>query len=903
MRLVRAWLARLTGVFTGHRGDADLREELQAHVEMETAEWVRRGLPPNEARRRAMMTSGGLTAAAEAVRAQRGLPWLESALADLRYAIKSLRHAPAFTAVVVVTLALGIGASTAIFSVVRGVLLKPLPNRDGGRLLYLRQSVDGPGGHDIAFSVPEVRDFRAGVPALGGIAEISPWSLTLQGDQYAPPARIDVGLVTGNFFQVMGLSPILGRLTNAGDDGPGVPPVMVLTEEFWRQRFRGDPHIVGKQVRLETGSVTVIGVVQSAPYFPSRADAILNMVVSPHHLSATMVLGRTHRMTEIVGRLAPGATLDQARAQIATTYARMQQANKDAYDPGSHYRVTAMPFKDAMDEDASLTLWLLMAAAAFVMIISTANVVNLTLMRGVRREQELVVRTALGAGSLRLRRLLLVENLVLAVLGAAAGVAIAVGGVRLLTSLASRVSPRASDIHLDTVVLAFTLVLTLSVALLLSLVASLPGEGTVASWISAGTRRTGGLSKQRLQRILVVAQIAVSVVLLAGAGLLTRTLIQLSDVHTGLQTEQVLSMRVQLLPIAKLASGQDPTAADAAAKQGYERMKQEALAIPGVVAVGVGSVMPLEASEIQLEVKVEGHALGVGEAVPRADYRTADPDYFRAAGIPLVAGREFAATDRGGPGMGRVVIINQTLARQLFPNEDPIGKRIAWTGDVLRFTPISGDWRTIVGVVGNTQDGGLDAQPRGVMFMPFAQELAMGNTLVIRSDSDVAALTAQATSIAHRVAPSTPIERLMTVAQFKDESVSPRRLNAILITSFGLMAVIIAAVGIAGVLVFSVSARTKEIGIRMSLGADSARVQRMILREGGTLLAAGLALGVAGAFAGAGVVRGLLFGVAPHDPATFIAVAALMAGIGVVACWVPARRAARVDPAIAMRAT
>ena len=904
MRFVRAWLARLRVTLTGHRGDADLREELHAHLEMETAEWVRRGLPPNEARRRAMMASGGLTIAAEAVRAQRGLPWLESAMADLRYALRSLRHAPAFTAVVIVTQALGIGANTAIFSVVRGVLLKPLPNRDGNRLLYLRQSVDGPGGHDIAFSVPEVRDFRAGVPALGGIAEISPWSLNLRGDQYAPAARADVGLVTGNFFQVMGLSPILGHLTTAGNDGPGVPPVMVLTEEFWRKRFRSDRTIIGKQVRLDDKSVTVIGVVQSAPFYPSHVDALLNMVISPHHLSAQMVLGRTHRMTDIVGRLAPGATLEQARAQLATVYARMQGAYPDAYDPGSHYRVTATPFKDAMGEDARLTLWLLMAAAAFVMVISTANVVNLTLMRGVRREQELVVRAALGAGVLRLRRLLLVENLVLAFLGAAAGVAIAIGGVRLLTSLASRVSPRASEIHLDTVVLSFTLVITIAVALVLSAAASLPREGSFASWISAGARRTaGGPSRQRLQRALVVAQIAVSVVLLAGAGLLTRTLIRLSDVNTGLKTEQVLSMRVQLLPLTKLASGQDPSAADAAARDGYDRMKRDALAIPGVVAVGLGSQMPLEASDIQLDVKAEGQALGVGEAVPRADYRTADPDYFRAAGIPLVEGRAFAATDRAGPAMGRVVIINQTLARRLFPNADPIGKRIAWTGDVLRFTPISGDWRTVVGVVGNTKDGGLDAEPRAVMFMPFAQELAMGGTLVIRADSNVAALAAQAASIARRIAPSTPIEQLMTVAQIKDESVSPRRLNAILITSFGLMAVIIAAVGIAGVLVFSVSARTKEIGIRMSLGADSARVQRMVLREGGTLLAAGLALGVTLGFAAAGVVRDLLFGVAPHDPATFVAVAALMAAIGVVACWVPARRAARVDPAIARRAT
>lgn len=901
MRHVRAWLARLAGVFSGHRRDDDLRDELNAHLDMETAVYVRRGLPPDEARRRAMIASGGLTIAAEAVRAQRGIPWIEGAVSDLRYALRSLRHSPAFTAVVVITLALGIGANTAIFSVVRGVLLKPLPNRDGDRLLYLRQSIDGPAGQDIAFSVPEVRDFRAGVPALGGIAEFSPWALILEGDQYSPTARIQVGLVTGNFFDVMGLHAILGRLTRASDDGPGVPPVMVLTEQFWRSRFHADPNIVGKQVRLEDGSATVIGVVQAAPYFPSQADVLLNMVVSPHHLSATMVLGRTHRMTEIVGRLAPGATVDEARAQVATVYARMQRDDKESYDPGSHFRVAVLPFKDAIGERARLTLWLLMGAAAFVMIISTANVVNLTLMRGVRREQELVVRAALGAGVLRLRRLLLAENLLLAFLGAAAGVAIALGGVKLLTIFASRFSPRADEIHLDTVVLSFTLVLTIGVALLLSFVASLPREGAFASWISAGTRRTGTLSRQRLQRALVVAQIAVSVVLLAGAGLLTRTMMQLSDVDTGLKTEQVLSMQVQLLPIAKIASGVDVRAADAAAKQGYDRIERDALAIPGVVAVGVGSVMPLEASEVQLEVKVEGKSLGVGEAMPRADYRTADPGYFRAAGIPLVEGRTFEATDRAGA--GRVVVINQTLARRLFPNEDPIGKRIAWTGDVLRFTPISGDWRTVVGVVGNTQDGGLDAQPRGAMFMPYAQELAMGGTVVIRADSNVSALAAQATSIARRVAPATPIEHVMTVAQIKDESVSPRRLNAVLITSFGAMAVIIAAVGIAGVLAFSVSARTNEIGIRMSLGADSVRVQRMILGEGGVLLASGLALGVGGGFAAAGVMRGFLFGVAPHDPVTFVGVAALMAFIGVVACWVPALRAARIDPAIAMRAT
>ncbi len=898
MRQLRALLARIAGMFTGPRRDDDLRDELQAHVEMETAENVRRGMTPDEARRHARMTSGGVTQAAEAVRAQRGLPWLESIAADVRYALRTLRRSPAFTAVVILTLALGIGANTAIFSVVRGVLLKPLPHRDSDRLVYLRQSIDGPAGQSILFSVPEVRDFRAGVPSLRSIAEYSPWNLNFQGKNET--VRLDVGLVSGNYFDVMGLSPELGRLTRPSDDGPGVPPVMVLTHEFWMSRFGGDPGVVGEQVTLEGIPVTVIGVLQPAPFFPNRVDALLNMVVSKHHLSAQMVTGRTHRMTEIIARLAPGATVQEARNEVSAVYARMQRDYKESYDPGSHYRVAVIPFTQAIGERARLTVWLLMGAALFVMIIAAASVTNLTLMRGVRREQELVARAALGSGVARLRRLLLVENLILALGGAAVGVLIAIGGVGLLVSLAARYSTRANEIRLDGTVLGFTLALSIAIALLLSFVGTVPKEGSFGAIISAAGRRvSGGRRKHRLQRALVVTQIAISVVLLAGAGLLTRTMIRLSEVNTGLKTEEVLTIEV---PLLSLAGGDfaNMAAADVASKQGYERMRQEISSLPGVIEVGVGSSMPLTGTDIQLEVKAEGKSLTVGEAQPRADWRTASPEYFRAAGIPLLKGREFSATDRQGS--GRVVIINQTLADRLFRGEDPIGQRVAWTGDVLRFTPFSPDWRTVVGVVGNTQDGGLDAQPRGAMFEPFAQDLALGGGLVIRAANDPAALAAAATRIVRRIAPTSPIEKVRTVAQIKDESVAPRRLNAVLISSFGVLALIIAAVGIAGVLAFSVSARTNEIGIRMSLGADAARVQGMILAEGGILVVTGLAAGVGGAFFAAGVIRGLLFGVAPHDPTTFVAVAVLMAAIGLIACWLPAVRAARIDPAIAMRA-
>jgi predicted permease len=892
-------LARIAGVFTKNGADDDLREELAAHLEMEIAENVRRGMHPDAARRKAMLSAGGLTQAAEAVREQRGLPWIESVVADVRYALRSLRHSRSFTAVVVLTLALGIGANTAIFTVVRAVLLKSLPHRDGDRLVYLRHSVDGPGGRNVLFSVPEVHDFREGAKTLAGIAEYSPWQVTLQEKSAA--VRISVGLVTGNFFDVMGLSPVLGRLTRPSDDGPGVPAVMVLTHEFWIRHFGGDSSIVGKPLKLDVGSVTVIGVLQPAPTFPDRMDAMSNMVVSPHHLSAQMVQGRSHRMTEMVARLAPQSSVEQARTEVAAVYARMQRDFKEAYDPASHYRVAVVPFKEAIGERARLTLWMLMAAAAFVLIISAANVVNLTLMRGVRREPELVVRAALGAGVARLRRLLLVENLALTLAGAVLGVLIAIGGVRLLVSFAERYSPRANEIHLDVTTLGFTLALSVAVALLLSFVATLPQEGGFASWMAAGARRVSGtVRRQRLQRGLVVAQIAVSVVLLAGAGLLTRTMIELADVNTGLRTEEVLTLPVQLLQFGD-GDFKRIMAADAGAKEGYDRMMGEVRALPGVVAVGLGSTPPLRGSDIGFAVKAEGKTVAVGEPLPRADMRTADPNYFRAAGIPLLKGRAFAATDRFGA--GRVVIINQTLADKLFPGEDPIDKRVAWTGDVLRFTPFSPDWRTVVGVVGNTRDGGLDAEPPPAMFMPFAQELALGGVLVIRADSNAAALATAATRIARRIAPTVPIEHVWTVAQIKDQSVAPRRLNAELISLFGSLALIIATVGIAGVLAFSVSARTSEIGIRMSLGADRGRVQRMILGEGGVLLTIGLALGVAGAYFATGVLRGLLFGVAPRDPITFVGVAVLMAAIGIIACWIPALRAARIDPAVAMRAT
>jgi predicted permease len=393
-------------------------------------------------------------------------------------------------------------------------------------------------------------------------------------------------------------------------------------------------------------------------------------------------------------------------------------------------------------------------------------------------------------------------------------------------------------------------------------------------------------------------QVAVSVVLLVGAGLLTRTMMRLADVDSGLLTEQVLTMSVSLLTPTELLTN---PSADGAAKERYREMRAELAALPGVTAVGVGSPTLLSRSSVRFDVKAEARTLQAGEAMPQAELRTADAEFFLAAGIPVAEGRSFATTD--GAESARVVIINQALAQHLFGGEDPVGRRIAWTGDVLRFTPITDEWRTVVGVIGNTRDGGLDAEPRHVVYMPFAQMLAIGGGFVIRADGDVdvASLTPAATRIIRRHAPTVPIENVRTVEQIREESIGPRRLNAVLIGSFGLLAVFVAAVGIAGVLAFSVSARHNEIGIRMSLGADSAHVQRMILGEGGVLLGIGLLIGAAAAFLTARVIRGLLYGVTPWDPTTYAVVAVVMAAVGIVACWLPALRAARIDPAITMR--
>jgi predicted permease len=774
-----------------------------------------------------------------------------------------------------------------MFTLLRGTLLRPLPNRDGERLVYLRQSARGAGLENVAFSVPETMDYRSSSKTIGELAEYSGQTFTmLAGEQ---PVHVRAGIISGNYFQVMGLAPVLGRVTNGTDDGPTAPPVAVLAHQYWIDHFGGDPTVIGRKVTINDHASTIVGVVQRAPHYPQPTDVFVNTVTSPHHLSATMVTGRTHRMTELFGRLAPGATVEQARGEIARLSSNVYADHPDAYERASQYAIAISPLKQALNERASLTMWLLMGAASFVLLISCANVANLTLMRGVRREREMLVRSALGAGGLRLRRLLLIENLALALAGGVLGVLMAFAGVQLLVSFARQISPRADEVSVDGLVLAVGLATAVAAAIALSFVPRLGGESALAA---AGSRRTtAGRGSQRLQHSLVVAQFAVCVVLLTAAGLLVRTLTKLQAVETGVRAENVLTLEIPI------ESDKIPDAEKIAR---YERMRDRVAAIPGVSVAALGSVVPLRATQFQLDLKAEGRALGNGEATPHAASKTADPGYFEAAGIPVLKGRAFNSTDRAGS--ARVVVLNKSFADRLFPGQDPIGRRVAWTGEVLKFIPVSGDWRTVVGVVGDTRDDGLDAAPTPTVFQPFAQETPFFGALVLRARLAPEALAPMVTRAIRELDPQQLVENVQSLDEVRDAGVAPRRLNALFITVFGTLAMVIAVVGIAGVLAFSVSARIPEIGVRMSLGADAASVRRMILAEGGVLLAVGLAVGATGALLATRLLRGLLFGVAPYDPTTLLAVTLVLTAVGVAGCWVPAARAASVDPGVALRA-
>jgi len=822
---------------------------------------------------------------------------------DLRVAFRSLIRTPGLAIAVVLTLSLGIGANAAIFTLVRGVLLKPLVNRDEGRLIYIRQSARGIGNDNATFSVPELQDLRESVKTLSAFGDFSTMDFTMVG--LGDPRSIRGGVVGGTFFDVMGLHPVLGRLIGPEDDGPKAAGVVVLTYRFWATAFQKDPSVIGKSVRLgSTGDrdATVIGVLEPCVPYPQDTEIIANVVTSPHHLSATMVTGRIHRMTELFGRLAPGATLDQARAELRSAYSTMKKDHPEGYAKEADFQIAARLLRDEITSGARTVLLVLLAAAGLVFIIACSNVANLILARTVRREGELAVRVALGASQGSLRRMLLAESLLLCGAGAALGVVSAQPLVAILARYAARFSVRALDFRVDASLLWVGAALAIVAAVILAFVPRLPSTGTQGGLgLSSGSTRIAGNTSRR-QRIFAVIQIAASFVLLAGASALITTLIALQKTETGLDTQQVLA-----IDVPAMSYGKTPRQV----VEFYEEAIRRVDALPGVSRTAFGNIVPWRDAlfgSYGLQFSADGHVHAAGVEDPRAKWRVISPGFFAALGVPIIAGRDFNALDNRNDSEP-VVIVSQSLARRMFPNQDAVNRDVYWTDPVLEFfdgTDLEKARflarRRIVGVTADIDDGHVVPEPTVTIYTPFEEGLMFGGRLFVHTDTDPYALVPSVTRILRDMSADQPVEHAATLEDIRAEVLTPDRLNSLVFGVFAAVALAIAVVGVAGVLAFSVSARTREFGIRLALGSEPQRLLNGVIKEGALMAAAGVVAGAAFGFVLARLAGRYFLDVKMPGALPVLASALVLMAVAMIASFLPAARAARVDVIKALRA-
>ncbi len=824
-----------------------------------------------------------------------------SFIRDLRFAFHSLMRTSGLAIAVVLTLALGIGANAAIFTLVRGVLLKPLVNRDEARLIYIRQSAPGIGDDNSTFSVPEIQDLRASVKTLSAFGDFSTMGFTMVG--LGEPRSIQGGVVSGSYFDVMGLHPVLGRLIGPEDDGPNAAGVAVLTYRFWTTALLKDPSVIGKTIRLGSigdRSATIIGVLEPCVPYPQETEIIANVVTSPHHLSATMVTGRIHRMTELFGRLAPGVAIDQARAELSTAYGAMMQKHPEAYSKQANFQIGVKPFRDEVTSGARTVLLVLLAASGLLFIIACSNVANLILARTVRRENELAIRTALGASRGALRRMLLAESLMLCAAGAALGVVSAQPMVAVLARYASRFSVRALDLTVDSSLLWVGAALAIAAAVVLAFVPRLPsGDASHGLSMSSGSLRITG-STSRRQRIFVVTQIAASFVLLAGASALITTLIALQRTQTGLDTEHVLSISVP-----PMSYGKTPQQVVDFYKETIRRID----ALPGVNTTALGSAIPWRAGRQGpgLQFSGDGHTRVSGVEDPRAHWRTISPGFFAALGVPIIAGRDFDARD--GQSTEPVVIVSESLAQRMFPNQDALNRHIYWTDPVLQFLPGTDQEKArtmaphrIIGVTADIDDQHMVPRPTLTFYGTFEENPMFGGDLFIHTGADPYALVAPVTRIIRDLSADQPVEHAATLKDVRAEVLTPERLNSVVFGVFAALALAIAVVGVAGVLAFSVSARTREFGIRLALGSQPRQLLKGVIAEGGAMASVGVLAGAAFGFALARLADRYFLEVKMPGALPVAVSAIVLLAVAIVASMLPAARAARVDVMQALRA-
>jgi putative ABC transport system permease protein len=872
--------------------DRELDDEIRGHLAISVKERIERGEDPDAARIAALREFGYVPAIRDSMRRVWYSRWIDTVAdlgRDMRVGLRSLLRSKGLTATVVMTLALGIGANAAIFSVVRGVLLRPLVNRDEDRLVYIRQSAPGIGAENTTFSVPEINDLKSRVTSISAFGDFSTVEFTMSG-LGNEPRTVKAGVVGGSFFEVMGLRPVLGRLLDARDDAPKAAGAAVLTYRFWVGSLNRDPSVVGKTIRLGPRSATVVGVLEPSVPYPADTEIIANVVTSPHHLGATMVTNRAHRMTELFGRLAPGATFDTARAELTAAHAAIVREHPEAYSARADAQLRLSRLRDQIVAPARAILIGLLAAAAIVFVIACSNVANLILARSVRREGELAVRAALGASHSALRRTLLAESLVLCGAGAVLGVALARPMVAVVARYASRFSIRALEVTVDASLLWVGAGLAIAAAVLLAYIPKLPSpHAPNGLGLASGSIRITPGTNRRL-RVFATTQIAFSFVLLAGAATLLAALVALQTAHTGYNMRQVLAF-----DMPSSATG----VFGAKVTDFYREATRRIGALPGVEGVAAGSTVPWRdaGSMPRFQFTVEGYKPADGEENPHARMRVVAPRFFAVLGVPMLAGRDFNDDDRADT--EPVVIVSRSVAERLFPNGDALHRQLWWTDPVATLVGLNQP-RRIVGVVSDVDDENVVPGPALTVYSPM-QQMGVAGRLFVHTTRDPYALVPAVKRVIREMSADQPVERAATLEDVRAEVLAPERLNAFVLTGFAGVALLIAVVGVAGVLAFSVSARTREFGVRVAVGSSPRRLMTRVLMEGTLIAAIGIVAGASGGYVFRSIATSYLGAISVPGALPILSAAGVLAGAAVLASLLPAARASRVDVLQALR--
>jgi len=813
--------------------------------------------------------------------------WFDELLQDARYGARTLVTRPGYAALAVLTLGLGIGANTAIFSVINGVLLKPLPYEHGDRLAIVRQSAPLTGQTQMGVAIAEYYDYREQAKVFDGLVEYHQMNFDLLNR--GEPDRVDAGVVSHNFFELLGIQPILGRSFVKADDEPGAEAVLILSHRYWRQKFGADPTIVGRVFEMNDRAHRVIGVLPNVPHYPQENDVYMPVLACPFRAAAERNIGQNRRAfgaLSVFGRLGSGVSYGQAASAVSTINKRFAADYASVYRPAnSGFQATALELRRALTDGARDLLLILLGITSLVLLIACANVASLTLARMLGRDRELAMRSALGAGRGRLVRQLLTESTLLAVAAGAVGILFAVGAVDMLTRFVGRFTERTGEVSIDVRVLLFTLLVSLLTGILFG---TLPAIGTRLNLVSAlkqGSNQAGeGTGRRRIQSALIVAQVAVSVVLLVGAGLLLTSFYRLQQVDAGYRSDGVLAAQVYgnfsrygninalrrlYMPILERLDGQ-----------------------PGVVSAAITNAVPLAgAAPGTTRFEIEGQVIDDPNLRPTTDVRVASDSYFHTIGIPLVSGRVFNRFDTqdGLP----VAVINRAMTRY-WQGANPIGTRISTNRKT---------WFTVVGIVGDVHQFGLAVPTVAQIYIPLSQSpFNFAGQILVRTAGNPAAFENTLRRTVHAVDPNQPVEAVRTLDDLRAEALAAPRLTATLLAVFAGLALLMTLAGIGGVIATSVTARTREFGVRMALGARREAVLAMVVRQGLTLVAIGLAIGLIGALATSRVLSAYLYQTTPRDPIVMVLVAVAFLAAGAIACIGPARRATMVDPLIALRA-